>query len=101
MRPLLHGDVSTAARALYAAPAEARPRLCRRLIAEAEAAAAHLDQTGRLHPFWGNGSLMAAARQRPLPSEPGFDDLDYCRCMETVLTVLIDHLSMRGALATP
>ena len=38
MRPILHGDVSDAARALLAAPSEARERLCRRMIAEADAA---------------------------------------------------------------
>ncbi|MGV6847187.1 MAG: DUF7742 family protein [Marinibacterium sp.] len=96
MRPLLHGDVSDAARALYAAPAAARARLCRRLIAEADAAERHMECTGRLHPDWGNGSLMAAARQRPLPPEPGLDDPDYCRCMELVLSCLIEHLAGAG-----
>ncbi len=91
MRPLLHGDVSNAARALLAVPRPLRPALCRRMIDEAEAADAHVRRTGRLHPFWGNGSLMAAARRRRLADEPGFDDPDYCECFEMVLRTLIAH----------
>ena len=97
MRPVLHGDVSDAARALLSAPRGMRRRLCRRMIAEAEAADSHRLRTGRLHPVWGNGSLMSAARKRRLPPEPNLDDLDYCHCMETVLACLIDHLSRLAA----
>lgn len=91
MRPLLHGDVSSAARALLMIPPPARDAGCRRMIREAEQADRHVRRTGRVHPFWGNGSLMAAARRRVLADEPGFDDADYCRCFEMVLRALIDH----------
>lgn len=91
MRPILHGDVGNAARALLAVAPDQRQSLCRRLIAEAEAADAHMRRTGRLHPLWGNGSLMAAARRRMLAGEPGFDDPDYCQCFETVLRALVAH----------
>lgn len=97
MRPVLHGDVSNAARALLNVPRGARATLCARLIAEAEMADRFVRRTGRAHPFWGNGSLMSAARQRPLSDEPGFDDLSYCQCFEIVLQALIrNHLSPRG-----
>lgn len=89
MRPVLHGDVSAAARVLLNAPPDQRERLCRRMIAEAETADGHVSKTGRLHPLFGNGSLMAAARNRRLAAEPAFDDLQYCRCFETVLRHLI------------
>ncbi len=89
MRPILHGDVSAAARALLAAPAAIRARLCDRLIAEAEMADLHVAETGRLHPVFGNGSLMAAARGRKLADEPRFDDIQYCQCFELVLQALI------------
>lgn len=89
MRPVLHGDVSAAARALLTAPPPHRDRLCARMIAEAELADRHVAVTGRLHPQFGNGSLMAAARSRPLADEPSFDDTDYCQCFETVLRHLI------------
>lgn len=91
MRPILHGDVSSAARALLMIPPQAREGACRRMIREAEQADRHVRRTGRVHPFWGNGSLMAAARRRSLADEPGFDDADYCRCFELVLRGLIEH----------
>lgn len=89
MRPFLHGDISAAARALLAVPSLERDRLCARMIAEAELADRHARATGRLHPLYGNGSLMAVARSRALPDEPGFDDLQYCQCFEIVLRHLI------------
>ncbi len=89
MRPVLHGDVSAAARALLAAPQADRTRLCVRMIHEAVLADGHLKRTGQLHPVFGNGSLMAVARNRALADEPGFDNLQYCQCFETVL----HHLS--------
>ncbi|WP_121061876.1 hypothetical protein [Chachezhania antarctica] len=93
MRPILHGDVSCAARALYAVPEDRRMPLGTRLIREAEEADRFVNRFGKLHPFWGNGSLMAAARSHVLVDEPGFDDIDYCACFELVLQVLADHLS--------
>lgn len=89
MRPVLHGDVSAAARALLAVPPTARLSLCTRMLAEAELAHQHVSAKGRLHPVHGNGSLMAVARNRRLADEPGFDDLQYCQCFEMVLQQLI------------
>ncbi|WP_170759385.1 hypothetical protein [Ruegeria lacuscaerulensis] len=89
MRPVLHGDVSAAARVLLTAPQADRDRLCARMIHEAELADRHVGQTGQLHPLFGNGSLMAAARNRRLADEPGFDNLQYCQCFELVLRHLI------------
>ena len=88
MRVVLHGDVSCAARALFAVRPAQRPDLCRRMIAQAEAADRYFQCNGRLHAAWGNGSLMAAARQFPLANEPTFDDTDYCACVELVLKCL-------------
>ena len=91
MRPVLHGDVSNAARALLLLPPGARAGLGARMIREAEAADAHVMRTGRVHPVWGNGSLMSAARKRLLADEPGFEDDDYCACFEMVLRLLVEH----------
>jgi hypothetical protein len=91
MRPVMHGDVGNAARALLAVAADQRADLCQRLIGEAEAADRHMRRTGRLHPLWGNGSLMSAARRRVLADETGFDDPAYCQCFETVLRALVKH----------
>ena len=88
MRPVLHGDLTSLARLLLSAAPGERQALCARVIGEAEQADAHLARTGRVHPLWGNGSLMSAARKRPLPDEPGLDDAEYCDCLETALQVL-------------
>lgn len=89
MRPILYGDLSAAARALLAAPPHHRYRLCNRLLAEVELADRYVSATGRLHPMFGNGSLMAAARRRQLADEPGFDNVQYCQCFEMVLQALV------------
>ncbi|MFA3917856.1 DUF7742 family protein [Ruegeria hyattellae] len=94
MLPVLHGDVSNAARALLTVAPGARRWVGARLVAEAAEAAAHVARTGRLHPRFGNGSLMAAARKRRLADEPGFDDPDYCACLIEVLRAVMHH---RGA----
>ena len=86
MRPLFHGDLSSAARALLPLKPGLRRFACARMIAEAQAAHRHMDATGRLHPRWGNGALMASARRRRLPPEPGFDDADYRACWQVVLS---------------
>lgn len=91
MRPLLHGDISSAARALLHAPPSSRRRLCARMIHEAEQADRYFRRNGRVHPVWGNGSLMSAARKRTLADEPGFDNVEYCRCLTMVLRGLIAH----------
>ena len=94
MRPVLHGDVSTAARALLHVPAGRRSGLCRRLIAEAEIADRYRRLTGRLHPRFGNGSLMSAAFKYPLHREPNFDHRDYCCCVIQVLQRLNDRRAL-------
>jgi hypothetical protein len=91
MRPVLHGDISNAARALLSVPEGLRAALCERMIFESEAADSYVSRVGRLHPQWGNGSLMSAARKRILADEPTFDDVDYCACFEMVLRRLIER----------
>ncbi|GGH25998.1 hypothetical protein SAMN05444007_103146 [Cribrihabitans marinus] len=89
MRPVLHGDVASAARALLAVPRAQRDALCVRMIREAGIASRHVQRTGRIHLLFGNGSLMSAARKRVLADEPGFDDVEYCQCFETVLRAVV------------
>ena len=89
MRPVGHGDVSAAACALLAAPRAARPALLARLLAQAETADAYRRELGRLHPLWGNGSLMGAARGQRRAREPFLDDPDYAACMVLVFEALV------------
>lgn len=89
MRPVLHGDVVAAARALLPLPEAERPAAMARLLAEADAADRYRRRMGRVHRLWGNGSLMAAAMARPLPPEPFLADPDYLRCLIVVLEALL------------
>jgi len=89
MRPVLHGDVVAAARALRAVPAAQRPRLVRRIIAAAEFADRYRRRVGRAHPDFGGGSLMAAAGAWPRRPEPLLDDPDYLGCLACVIEALL------------
>ena len=79
------GDVIAAARVLAPWPRACRPKLLWRLVQEAAHADAHRRRTGRMHPAWGDGSLMAAALRRRVAKEPSLADEDY---REAVILVL-------------
>ena len=83
------GDASAVARVLRQTPGHRRAWVHRRLLREADRAAVHLALTGRAHPIWGNGSLMAAALRRRPGSEPTLDDADFCLC----LAIVLQHLA--------
>ncbi len=85
MRPVLHIDLTDAARALLGMPQPLRQRACTRMIEEAEWADVFARRTGQDHPLWGNGTLSDAARKRVLAREPTLDDTEYCTCLELVL----------------
>jgi hypothetical protein len=85
MRAVLHSDVVTAARAVLAVPSLRRAMLCARLLREADWADRYTRRLGRPHAFWGNGTLMGAARGHPLAVEPTFDDPAYCSAFEMIL----------------
>jgi hypothetical protein len=93
MRLPLLGDVVTAALALRAVGEEERLPLLSRLMAEAAAAERHRRETGRNHPFLGDGSLMAAALRHPRVAEPALDDTGYCACLAIVLSRLASKRS--------
>ena len=91
MRPVLHGDLTALARHLLILPPPARRHACARIIAEADAADRYRKRFGRLHPKWGNGTLMAAARRRVLANEPPLHHEDYARCLILVLGALAER----------
>ncbi len=93
----MHGDVVAAASALLRVAAPARPAFLDRLIHEADAADRFRRETGRGHPVWGNGSLMAAARRHPARREPALDNNDYCACLALVLETLVEWRAGAGA----
>ncbi len=91
MRAVLHGDVVAAACVLLALPDTLRAKRLDRMLDEAAAADLYRKKTGKGHPAWGNGSLMAAALHYPARAEPFLDDVDYCRCMALVFEALVER----------
>lgn len=81
MRPVLFGDVVTAARALMCAPLGRRWELAVQMLDEADAADRYLRRLGRAHPHWGNGTLMGRALSLPLAPEPRFQHDTYTECL--------------------
>lgn len=96
MRPLVHGDVTTAARVLLAAPSVCRRALAARLLREAASADTYRRRSGRAHPFWGNGTLMSAAMAHGPAPEPPLDDRDYLSCLGLVIDALMAERTRRG-----
>ncbi len=88
MRPVLHSDVTTAVRAVLARPQPMRAAFCARLLQEADWADRFVRRLGKTHPFWGNGTLMGAARAHPLAAEQTFDSPEYCTVFELVVRQL-------------
>jgi hypothetical protein len=67
------------------------------MIEEAHIADRYTRRIGRQHRDWGNGTLMASARMRPLADEPSLGDIEYCRCLEMVFHELLEwRVSRRG-----
>lgn len=85
MRRLLHGDLTAVACALLSVSAGGRAALLSAILTHAEEADAHRQETGRAHPRWGDGSLMALALPLKRASEPFLDDPDYAACVIMVL----------------
>ncbi len=88
MRPLLHGDLVAAARALLAVPAAGRDAAMASMLAAADRADRYRKSFGRAHPRHGTGSLMAAAGAWQQPPEPGLDDADYIACLLCALAAI-------------
>ena len=68
----------------------------RALLARARLAEQTRQATGRLHPAYGNGTLMATALAHPWrePAAPG--DSDYLACLACALAAILDTVSRPG-----
>jgi hypothetical protein len=93
MRPVLHNDLTTAARAILAAPEAEREELVAFIIQQAEFADRYYRRIGKVHCAWGDGTLAAAARPYKLKDEPTLDNSEYCECMILVLGGLVARRS--------
>lgn len=96
MRPVMHGDVVSAACAVLPLPAPQRRGAILRMLAQARAADAYRKRFGRAHPLWGNGSLMAVARGHRVGPEPGLGDPAYCACLAQVFDTLVEWYAERA-----
>lgn len=92
MRPVTQTDLCAAAKVLLCTPEAARAAEARRLIHHARAADAYRRATGRVHPRFGNGTLLSVALTQPRrdPDAPG--DVDYLTCMALVLEILLQEI---------
>ena len=96
MRPVGLGDLSAAAGVLMAAPEGARGGLMRAMLHEAERADAFRRVSGRYHPGFGNGTLMAAALGHRRAAHAGPGDPLWLDCLALALEAVIAHRCARG-----
>lgn len=85
---LMHTDVVAAARVLLRHPRQRWAWVLHRMLAEAVRADDWRRRTGRIHPRWGDGSLMSAALRRPTANEPPLADPAWCRLVAYVYLAL-------------
>ena len=92
MRPVTVTDLCAAARVLLALPEERRAPAMLALIARADLADRHRLATGRLHPAYGNRTLLAAALAHPARDPEGAGNRDYLACLAQAADALLRHL---------
>ncbi|MDB4198154.1 hypothetical protein N9777_07800 [Ascidiaceihabitans sp.] len=85
MRPVLVIDLTTAARALLAAPSQQRMQLSTKMLQVADFGDRYRRRFKQSHARFENGALAATAQKYALAVEPTVDDWDYCACLELVL----------------
>jgi hypothetical protein len=90
MRGLTHGDVVAVASLLRTRPRETWDATVDRLLDRAHAADAYRKRLGRVHPRWGNGSLMSTVLcESPVWPEQRLSDPRYVEALAAVLLALI------------
>ncbi|MFT4708385.1 MAG: hypothetical protein ACI9PU_002234 [Ascidiaceihabitans sp.] len=89
MRPILINDLTSAARALLFVQPVVRGNLAAHLLQNADVGDRYTRRLGWAHAEFGDGTLSAAARKRPLANEPTLDDFAYCECLALVLQQLM------------
>ena len=88
MRPVQLADLEVAVRVLLAMPGPARHQMVIQLYQEASIAEQYRKTTAKLHPLYGNGTLMSAAQKYAMMPRKAFCDADYLRCMAILATEL-------------
>ncbi len=96
MRGLTHGDVVAAASLLRTTPRETWDATVDRLLDQAHAADVYRKRLGRLHPRWGNGSLMSMVLcESSVWPESRFSDSDYVEALAAVLLAFVHRRRRR------
>ncbi len=81
----------TAARAVRGLPMAEQRHMVLTLLDRAHAADLFRKRLGRAHPFWGNGSLMAAVlAHTPVRDEPFLSDISYLETLSLVIDTVLD-----------
>lgn len=96
MRTLLLGDIVAAARVLLPLRPDLRAAMLDRLLDQTHAAHCFFKRTGRPHPDWGNGSLMARANVERQKPEPFASDVGYLACLALVIGALMARRTNPG-----
>lgn len=91
MRPPGLADMDLLARVLMSKPPEQRQSFARQIIAEVKAAAGHLRVSGRSHPQFGDGSLMARCLSLPLVPEQSASEGDFLSAMIAACQAVREH----------
>jgi hypothetical protein len=94
MRQPVLAELSLAARVLLAVPRRQRWRKALRLLQEVQEADTYWEQTGRCHPEFGDGSLMARCHRLSPQAEPMADDPDFLTSLIAVSRAVL-RLSQR------
>ncbi len=95
MRMVTHGDVVTAARFVTHLCPEARRGEILRFLDRAHAADLFRKRTGKIHPFWGNGTLHSAIG-RAATAEPFLSDSGYLESLCCVIQTILDWRHRAG-----
>lgn len=88
MRRCLIGDILAAAAVCARAPADDHADIAHQLIMQADAAHRYAKYHHKIHPVWGNGSLMARAMAEKRGVGADFGSVQFLEAMAVVTTAL-------------
>ena len=92
-RPVQFADLEAAMRLLLKAPPAQRRLDMADICARADIADRHRKRLRRLHPTYGDGTLMAAAMGQGLAPRPAAVTAEVLSCLHIVIAVLQDKSS--------
>jgi hypothetical protein len=94
MRVPAASEIVLLARVISRASPPDRSALAASILAEADRAHHHLRQTGRAHPAFGDGSLMARCSLLSPPAEPLGDDREFLVCLVMAANAVLLHSAL-------